>query len=236
MLIDRFGRRHTRLRISVTDRCNLRCTYCMPESNPDYMPRDHLLTFEEIDRIVRVAAGMGVTHVRLTGGEPLVRPQIDQLVQRLNAIPAIQDVSITTNAILIPQHAQSLWDAGLRNVNISCDALERKVFAAATRRDLLPTVLDGIDAARSIGMNVKINAIAQRGITEGQLAAFAEWTRRTNIPIRFIEFMPLDADQHWSDADVYSGREILQQLELLVMPLVSIDAEASQMNTEQAPA
>lgn len=234
MLLDRFGRKHTSLRVSVTDRCNLRCTYCMPAETPDYVERSEILTFEEIERVVRVAANLGVDDVRLTGGEPLVRAQLHRLVVKLKQVDGIGKVSLTTNAILLEQQLPDLYAAGLRSVNISLDALDEESFAKVTRRPGLQKVLDAIEACRSLGVQVKINSIAMRDFTEHQIAAFAKFSRSTNIPIRFIEFMPLDADGNWDTQSVLPGRRILELFSQRERPLVPLgEPNASPANDFQ---
>jgi len=232
MLVDRFGRRHTNLRVSVTDRCNLRCTYCMPEHTPAYRERSEILTFEEIARVVRVAVSLGVNKVRLTGGEPLVRREIDRLVGMLSRTGGLEKLSLTTNGVLLEQQAKPLFEAGLQSVNVSLDALDEDEFQRATRRSGLPQVLAGIDAARRLGMSVKVNAIAMRGLTEGQLEAFGHFARETEIPVRFIEFMPLDADQHWDTDSVFSADEIIARLEDAIRPLVPVETSGPSPSTD----
>lgn len=227
MLVDRFGRVHRSLRISVTDRCNLRCTYCMPEQTPDYQPRREILTFEEIERFTRVAVSLGVEDVRLTGGEPLVRSQLPRLIASLGRIEGLRKIGLTTNGVLLAEQADALLEAGLRHVNVSLDALDPATFRNTTRRDELARVLRGIDVAREIGMGIKINSIAMRGLTEHQITAFGEFTRRTSIPVRFIEFMPLDSDGQWDETSVFSAKEILQRFEDQFGPLVSASRDAS---------
>lgn len=227
MLVDRFGRRHTKLRVSVTDRCNLRCTYCMPAETPEWQERQSLLTFEEIERFVRVAAALGVTSVRLTGGEPLVRRGMDELVRKLVGVLGAGRVSLTTNGLLLEDQIDGLVAAGLRGVNVSLDALDEEAFRAATRRDGLDRVLSGIESARRLGVDVKINAIAMRGLTEDQLEAFGHFTRGTGLPVRFIEFMPLDAGRLWSAETVLSADEILDRFMQWFPPLVELPSDPS---------
>ncbi len=226
-LIDRFGRVHRSLRISVTDRCNLRCTYCMPEHTPKFQPRSEILTFEEIVRFVQIAASLGVRDVRLTGGEPLVRAELHRLIAPLCDIHGLDKVSITTNGILLEDQLSDLVAAGLRYANVSLDALDEETFRAATRRSGLQSVLSGIDAAVAAGMHVKINSIAMRGLTEYQIAAFGEFTRRTNIPVRFIEFMPLDSDGNWDTSAVLSGDEVISMFSQQIRPLIPIQRDGS---------
>ncbi|MDP6443525.1 MAG: GTP 3',8-cyclase MoaA [Pirellulaceae bacterium] len=213
-LVDAFGRVHTNLRISVTDRCNIRCFYCMPEENVLFSPRNEILTFEEIARFVRVAADMGVNKLRITGGEPLVRAQLPELIKQLKSVNGIDDVALTTNAILLADHAQSLRDAGLDRLNISIDTLSPEVFHRITRRDGLQRVLDGIEAARCAGFTrTRLNAVAIRGVTESEIEPLGRFARRSNLELRFIEFMPLDADGQWQSEHVLPGEEIRRRLE-----------------------
>ena len=217
-LVDSFGRVHTNLRVSVTDRCNIRCTYCMPEA-VTFLPRAHLLTFEEIDRLVRVAAGLGVTKVRLTGGEPLVRRDLHRLVARLVAVPGIVDLGLTTNGMLLAEQARDLYDAGLRRLNISLDTLDPARFRALTRRDGLDRVLAGIDAARAAGFGpIKLNAIAIRGETEPEVVPLAHFARERGAELRFIEYMPLDAGA-WERDKVLLADELIARLEAEFGPL-----------------
>ncbi|QDT35870.1 GTP 3',8-cyclase MoaA [Stratiformator vulcanicus] len=232
MLIDRYGRRHTSLRVSVTDRCNLRCTYCMPEATPDYHPRSEILTFEEISRVAQVAASLGVTKVRLTGGEPLVRSELHTLVRMLDNIENLKSIALTTNGTLLAEQAPRLYDAGLRSINVSLDALNEADFQAATRRPGLTKVLAGIDAARDLGMVVKLNAIAMRGVTESQLESFGLFARETGITVRFIEFMPLEADQFWSEQQVLGADEIITRLGEAIRPLVLLNEDSSSPATQ----
>ncbi|WP_419194523.1 GTP 3',8-cyclase MoaA [Novipirellula herctigrandis] len=227
MLIDTFGRLHTSLRVSVTDRCNLRCTYCMPAETPDYESRTEILTFEEIERFVRIAVELGVDDVRLTGGEPLVRAELHKLVGRINAIDGIRRMSMTTNGVLLEAQLDDLFAAGLRSVNVSLDALDAASFREATRRPGLDKVLSAITAARKRQMKVKINAIALRGFTERHIEAFGHFARETKIPIRFIEFMPLDTDGTWDSASVLTGAEILARFSKAIRPLVPLTSNDS---------
>lgn len=222
-LIDGFGREHTNLRVSVTDRCNIRCFYCMPAENVQFMDRKDLLTFEEIVRFVRVCVGLGVNKVRLTGGEPLVRRDLHKLVAMIAAIDGIQDIGITTNGILLAEQAQALWDAGLRRINVSLDALDPVKFKQITRREGYERVLEGIQAAQRVGFDpVKINAVSVRGMTESEIVPFGRFARETGCEIRFIEFMPLDADNAWERDKVLFAHEIIERLSAEIMPLVPI--------------
>jgi len=219
-LVDGFGRVHTDLRISVTDRCNLRCTYCMP-LDVAFKPRDELLTYEEIARTVRVAAGLGIASVRITGGEPLVRQDVDRLVAMLAGIPGIVDLALTTNGLLLGDQALALRQAGLTRLNVSLDALQPDVFEAIARRPGLDRVLAGLAAAKAVGFRaIRINAVSIRGLTEGEIVPLAAFCRREGFQLRFIEFMPLDGETSWSDGQVLSGREVRDILARHVGPLV----------------
>ena len=223
-LIDSFGRRHNNLRISVTDRCNIRCFYCMPATDVQFMPRDELLTFEEIERCATIAARLGVNKLRLTGGEPLVRQQLSKLVEKLAAIEGIQDLGLTTNGILLADQAPDLYAAGLRRINISLDALDPVKFREVTRRDGYERVLEGIQAARDVGFDpIKINAVSIRGLTEDQAVPFAQLARESGIEVRFIEFMPLDAENAWERDKVLFAADIRARLEAELGPLVPRD-------------
>jgi cyclic pyranopterin phosphate synthase len=223
-LTDAFGRVHTNLRVSVTDRCNIRCFYCMPNENVQFKPRHDLLTFEEMERFVRVVAGMGINKVRLTGGEPLVRQDIDKLVARLAAVPGIDDIAMTTNGILLDRYAQKLKDAGLRRLNISLDALSEETFQRIARREGLQRVLDGIFAALRAGFEkIRLNAVAIKGITEAEVIPLCRFAREHDLELRFIEFMPLDAENHWESDQVLSGEAIRAMLEAEFGPLVPAD-------------
>lgn len=219
-LVDCFGRIHTDLRISVTDRCNIRCFYCMPAENLQFLPRKDLLTFEEIERFVRVVASMGVNTVRLTGGEPLVRRDLHKLIEKLARIDGIKDIALTTNGILLAEQAAALKSAGLNRLNISLDALNEEKFRQITRRDGYEKVLAGIHAAQEIGFEqIKLNAVAIRGLSESEIIPFGHFAREQNLEVRFIEFMPLDADGNWDNSQVLSGDEILTRLAEAICPL-----------------
>ena len=219
-LVDGFGRRHTNLRISVTDRCNIRCFYCMPAEGVVFRPRGELLTFEEIARTVRALAPLGIDKLRLTGGEPLVRSDLDALVRLLVAVPGIRDVAITTNGTLLEEQAQALKSAGLHRLNISLDTLSEEVFQQITRRRGLDRVLAGIAAAQDAGFEqIRLNAIAIRGLSEAEIIPLATFARDRDLELRFIEFMPLDAEQNWSSGEVLTGREIRRMVESEFGPL-----------------
>ncbi|MCH2203318.1 MAG: GTP 3',8-cyclase MoaA [Fuerstiella sp.] len=213
-LIDSFGRLHNNLRVSVTDRCNLRCFYCMPEHDPEFMPKSELLTFEETERVVRVGTGLGIDRVRLTGGEPLVRRELHKLIESIVSLPGIRDVGLTTNGIFLSEQAHLLRDAGLKRLNISLDALDPETFRKMTRRDGFDRVLAGIQAAKDAGFKpIKLNAVSVRGLTEDQIIPFGELAREGDIDVRFIEFMPLDAENEWERGKVLFAHEIIGILE-----------------------
>ena len=220
-LVDTFGRVHTNLRISVTDRCNIRCFYCMPNENVQFRPRDELLTFEEIERFVRVVAGMGVHKLRLTGGEPLVRAELHKLVGKLAVVPGIRDIALTTNGILLAEQVDDLRRAGLRRLNISLDTLSDETFRRISRRDGLDRVLAGIFAAKRAGFEkIRLNTVAIRGITDDEIVPLGRFAREHDLELRFIEFMPLDAEQHWQSDQVLDGDEIRARLEDAFGPLI----------------
>ncbi len=204
------GRTIVNLRISVTDRCNFRCTYCMPADNVEFMDRSNLLTFEEIYRVVTVASGLGINRIRLTGGEPLMRKDLPTLIKMINEVEGINDIALTTNAFFLKDQAQSLLDAGLKRLNVSLDSLDPDKFRDVNRRDCLQSVLDGLDAARNIGFkSIKINAVAVRNFSETEIMGLIEMGRSEGFEIRFIEFMPLDSDKMWERDKVLFGHEIV---------------------------
>ncbi|QEG34644.1 Cyclic pyranopterin monophosphate synthase [Bythopirellula goksoeyrii] len=220
-LTDTLGRVHTSLRVSVTDRCNIRCFYCMPLENVNFRPRDELLTFEEIERFVRIGVTLGIRKIRLTGGEPLVRSELPQLVERLASIDGIEDLALTTNGILLTEQAADLQAAGLQRLNVSLDSLSEETFQKISRRSGLQRVLDGIFAARVAGFtDIRLNAIAIRGLTETEIVPLAGFARTHDFELRFIEFMPLDAENHWESEQVLTSQEIRQTLEANFCPLV----------------
>ncbi|GAA4453045.1 GTP 3',8-cyclase MoaA [Novipirellula rosea] len=214
-LTDSLGRVHTSVRLSVTDRCNLRCTYCMPELDATFMPRDHLLTFEELHRLTELlVTRCGINDVRLTGGEPLVRRELDRFVAMLSGIPGLTDLSLTTNGILLPEQAAKLKAAGLKRLNISIDTLDHEQFKKLARRDSLDETLAGIEAAIQCGFeSIKLNAIAIQGITEHEFVSLIEFAAAKQVVIRFIEFMPLDFDRAWQRDSVLSGDRLLGLIE-----------------------
>jgi cyclic pyranopterin phosphate synthase len=218
-LVDTFGRRHNNLRISVTDRCNLRCTYCMPEE-VTFRDKRELLSFEEIATFVEVAASLGVNKIRLTGGEPLMRKELHKLVRLLVAIPGIDDIGLTTNGLLLAQHAAELFDAGLRRLNVSLDTLDPARFRALTRRDGLDQVLAGLAEAKRVGFApIKVNAVAVRGFAEDDVVPLAHYCRDQGFELRFIEYMPIGAEP-WERDKVFFAHEILELISRNVGALV----------------
>ncbi len=212
-LIDGHGRVHRSLRISVTDRCNIRCFYCMPEEDVSFVAHDEVLTFEEIARVVSILAAVGIRDVRLTGGEPLVRRDLPKLVEMLSQIEGVEDLAMTTNAILLPRFAAPLREAGLKRLNISLDTLNEATFRRITRRAGIGRVLDGIDAAIAAGFeSIRLNALAIRDLTEAEITPLVEFATSRSLTMRFIEYMPLDAERRWDRSQVLSGEEILARL------------------------
>jgi cyclic pyranopterin phosphate synthase len=233
-LVDSHGRTLRDLRVSLTDRCNFRCLYCLPETEaaqnfyrghwaqmPDskpivqeWVPRAHLLSFEEIERVIRRAAQLGITKIRLTGGEPLLRQELEKLVARIATIPGIEDLAMTTNGFLFAEKARALREAGLRRVSFSLDSLDRANFKKMTGRDGLDSVLTGIQLAQDLGYApVKINAVIIRDINDHELESLVAFARDLNVSLRFIEFMPLDSARAWQREMVVSGAEILRRLQ-----------------------
>jgi cyclic pyranopterin phosphate synthase len=227
-LTDSWGRQIRSLRVSVTDRCNFRCRYCMPAEGLPWLPKPEILSFEEIHRLVALMAAMGVREVRLTGGEPLVRRDLPELVRMLAATNGVEDLSLTTNGVLLDRLAGPLVEAGLRRVNVSLDSLSHTRFAEITRRDALDRVLAGLDAAERHPelRPIKVNSVAIRGFSETEVPALAELARRKPYIVRFLEFMPLDADERWDADKVLSGAEIRAIVEER-WPLVEVPAGPS---------
>jgi GTP 3',8-cyclase len=212
-LVDRFGRQHRDLRISLTDRCSLRCTYCMPAEGVPWLARSTMLSTEEILRVARVGVENGITEVRLTGGEPLLRVDVVDIVRRLTALPNAPEVSLTTNALRLPALAAPLRDAGLSRVNISLDTLDRARFMELTRRDKLVETLAGIAAADAAGLRpVKINAVAMRGVNDDEVVALTRFAVDRGYQMRFIEQMPLDGGHTWDRTEMVTQAEILDRL------------------------
>jgi cyclic pyranopterin phosphate synthase len=256
LLRDSHGRVMRDLRVSVTDRCNFRCLYCLPETeeaadfyrtrfdtlrNPvpvaltpirrEWKPRSHLLTFEEITRVVRIAVAHGIEKIRVTGGEPLLRRGVDGLVRSLAAIPGVRDLAMTTNGALFGPQAETLRVAGLRRISFSMDSLDRDNFRRMTGRDGLGSVLSGIRAARALGFSpVKVNAVVIRGMNDHEIPALARFARDEDLGLRFIEFMPLDSSRAWQRDLVVPGREILARLRA-EFGLVAVDQSANPSET-----
>lgn len=228
-LVDGFGRVHRDLRISVTDRCNFRCAYCMPEEGMQWQRREDLLTFEEIERVARIMVQRyGIDGIRLTGGEPTVRAKLPILVEKLAALGV--DLAMTTNGVSLPLLAADLKAAGLRRVNISLDSLRADRFEELTRRDELDRVLAGIDAAQAAGFDpVKVNVVVMKGINDDEVLDFARFGRERGVTVRFIEFMPLDADEVWNNDRVLTQDEILTTLrsEFALEPVERTSAPAT---------
>jgi cyclic pyranopterin phosphate synthase len=225
-LSDGFGRVHRDLRISVTDRCNFRCSYCMPAEGLDWLPRTEVLSYEEITRVARICVErFGFDGIRLTGGEPTLRADLPVLVEQLAALDV--DLALTTNGTTLRRLAPALVDAGLSRINISCDSLRPERFATITRRDELAKVLDGVDAAIEAGLApIKLNVVAMRGVNDDELLDFAEFGRTKGIVIRFIEFMPLDAQGDWTNEQVLTQDEIVSAIHAK-FPLVAQAARGS---------
>jgi cyclic pyranopterin phosphate synthase len=232
-LVDSHGRVLRDLRVSLTDRCNFRCLYCLPETEaaqnfyrghwahlPDskpivqeWVPRSDLLTFEEIERLIRISVGLGIQKIRLTGGEPLLRQDLEKLVARIAAIPGLTDLAMTTNGFLFPQKARALREAGLHRLSFSLDSLDRENFKKITGRDGLSLVLESIALAQELGFDpVKVNAVVIRGLNDHEIEALAQFGRERGLAMRFIEFMPLDSARAWLKELVVPGRELLERL------------------------
>jgi GTP 3',8-cyclase len=211
-LVDRYGRVHNDIRISVTDRCNLRCVYCMPEEGLSFLPNSELLTFDEITRLARVARDLGVSALRITGGEPLVRRGLPSLIASLSAL-GFEDLAMTTNGTELARVARALAAAGLRRVNVSCDSLQPERFSAIRRRGKLDVVLDAMRAAEEAGLTpLKVNVVLLRGHNDDEILDFASFARTTGRIVRFIEFMPLDAQGNWDRGQLVTGREVFERI------------------------
>ncbi|HKE20842.1 MAG TPA: GTP 3',8-cyclase MoaA [Bryobacteraceae bacterium] len=221
-LLDSFCRVHDNLRISVTDRCNIRCFYCMPEEDVEFVDRSQILDFEEIERFVRIAVTLGITKLRITGGEPLVRRGLPDLVRRLAPIEGIRDLALTTNGVLLAGMAEPLFEAGLRRINVHLDTLDRERFRRITRRDDLHKVLNGIEAARRLGYSIKLNAVAVKNLVEPDIVPLAQFGREHGIEVRYIEFMPLDAQNLWDRGKVLMADQIIETLSREISPLIPV--------------
>ena len=222
-LVDSWGRVHDNLRISVTDRCNIRCFYCMPETDVHFVRRSEILDFEEIERFVRIAVTLGIRKLRVTGGEPLVRRDLAVLIRRLSTIPGIKDLALTTNGVLLPQLAAPLYEAGLRRINVHLDTIDRARFLEITRRDEIHKVLAGLEACKQLGYSkIKLNAVAVKHLVEPDIVPLARYARENGFEVRYIEFMPLDAQNLWDRSKVLLADEIIATLGREIAPLVPV--------------
>ncbi len=214
LLIDSYGRRIKSMRISITDKCNFRCTYCMPAEGLPWLKKAEILSYEELERIARVAVSIGIEQIRLTGGEPLVRRDVPDFIRQLRKIAGLRSLSLTTNGILLKQQAGALAQAGLNRINVSLDSLIREKFAQLTRRDQLSRVLEGLEELEKYPSihPIKVNAVAIRGYSEEEALDFVRLARRKAYVMRWIEFMPLDADQIWRKEDILTGAELKASL------------------------
>jgi cyclic pyranopterin phosphate synthase len=224
-LRDSYNRPIRDLRVSLTDRCNFRCFYCLPHGEPPIAPKEQMLSYEEIDYVCEIFVSLGIEKIRLTGGEPMLRRDIETIIRKLSRLKTsgLQDLALTTNGYYLPERAQSLKDAGLDRVTISLDSLKRDVFKRMTGVDVLDKVLAGIAAAKKAGLDpIKINAVIVRGHNEDEVADFAAFAREHDVKMRYIEFMPLDSGHEWSREDVVSGKEIRDRISER-FPLVRVD-------------
>jgi cyclic pyranopterin phosphate synthase len=225
LLRDAYNRPIRDLRVSLTDRCNFRCFYCLPHGEPPIAPKEQMLSYEEIDYVCEIFVSLGIEKLRLTGGEPMLRRDIETIIRKLTRLKSsgLRDLALTTNGYYLPERAQSLKDAGLDRVTISLDSLKRDVFKRMTGVDVLDKVLAGIDAAKKAGLEpIKINAVIVRGHNEDEVADFAAFAREYDVKMRFIEFMPLDSGHEWSREDVVSGKEIRERISER-FPLVRVE-------------
>lgn len=225
MLRDSYNRPIRDLRVSLTDRCNFRCFYCLPHGEPPIAPKEQMLSYEEIDYVCEIFVSLGIEKLRLTGGEPMLRRDIETIIRKLSRLKSsgLQDLALTTNGYYLPERAQSLKDAGLDRVTISLDSLKRDIFKRMTGVDVLDKVLSGIAAAKAAGLEpIKINAVIVRGHNEDEVADFAAFAREHDVKMRYIEFMPLDSGHEWAREDVVSGKEIRERISER-FPLVRVD-------------
>ena len=225
MLRDSYNRPIRDLRVSLTDRCNFRCFYCLPHGEPPIAPKEQMLSYEEIEYLCEIFVALGIEKLRLTGGEPMLRRDIETIIRKLSALKSsgLLDLALTTNGYYLPERAQSLKDAGLDRVTISLDSLKRDVFKRMTGVDVLDKVLAGIAASKAAGLEpIKINAVIVRGHNEDEVADFAVFAREHDVKMRFIEFMPLDSGHEWAREDVVSGKEIRDRISER-FPLVRLD-------------
>ncbi|NWK83281.1 GTP 3',8-cyclase MoaA [Staphylococcus sp. GSSP0090] len=217
-ITDKLGRPIRDLRLSVTDRCNFRCDYCMPKEifGDDFvfLPKDELLTFDEMVRIAQVYTRLGVKKIRITGGEPLLRRDLDKLIYQLNQLEGVEDIGLTTNGLLLKKHGQKLYDAGLRRINVSLDAIDDAVFQAINNRNIkASTILQQIDYAVAIGFQVKVNVVVQKGVNDDQIVPMVQYFKDKDVQIRFIEFMDVGNDNGWDFSKVVSKDEMLEMIE-----------------------
>jgi cyclic pyranopterin phosphate synthase len=226
LLKDSYGRRIRDLRVSLTDRCNFRCFYCLPHGEPPIAPKSEMLTYEEIEYVSEIFVALGIEKIRLTGGEPMMRRDIETIIRKLSTLkPRLHDLALTTNGYFLPGRAEGLKEAGLDRITISLDSLKRDVFRKMTGVDVLDRVLEGMEAARNAGLTpIKVNAVIVRGHNDAEVADFAAFAREHDVRMRFIEFMPLDSGHEWSRADVVPGREIRERIEER-FPLVPLKVE-----------
>lgn len=223
-LIDSFGRVHTSLRVSVTDACNIRCKYCMPENIAGFLPQNRLLKFDSIDRIVSVLVKAGINKVRLTGGEPLMRPNLWELIRRLSKIDGLLQIALTTNGMLLSDQIDRLVQSGLTHINVSLDTLREPAFQQISRREGLDLVLQGLRAAVASPLNVRVNALLLRDINLQDCLPLVEFARELGVVIRFIEFMPLDANRSWRQSQVVPGSEVRQMVQQRFGRLIPSDS------------
>lgn len=228
-LTDQLGRPMRDLRISVTDRCNFRCSYCMPKEvfGDDYafLPKEELLTFEEIHRLTKLFVSLGVKKIRLTGGEPLLRKGLPELIKLIFSVEGVEDIGLTTNGLLLKRHGQALYDAGLRRLNISLDALDPELFGKLNGRGISSaTILEQIDYAKSLGFEIKVNMVVQKDVNDAEILPMAAYFKERDITLRFIEFMDVGNDNNWSFKKVVTKQEILRKLET-VYTLVAVDED-----------
>ena len=229
MLTDRFGRVVESLRISVTDRCNFRCRYCMPEEGMVWLRKEELLSYEEIIRLTSVFTSLGVGHIRLTGGEPLLRKELPTLVAGINRVPGVKDIALTTNGFALAEQASALSEAGLNRLNVSLDSLNQSTFTAMARRDLLNKVLEGLSAAASLSFRpIKINAVLIRGMNDNEIGEFVDLARSGKYIVRFIEFMPIGAEDGWSAEKVLPTHEVLERIRNLGHELIPLTPHGPQ--------
>lgn len=235
-LIDRFGRPHRALRISVTDVCNIRCQYCMPAEGATFLPQHRLLSFDHIERFVRIVSKLGINKIRITGGEPLMRPRLSELIERLSRIEAVHDIAITTNGMLLADQLPELVRCGLERINISLDTLNEATFKVLARREGLGKVLEGIAATKAFPtLRVRLNALILREVNYDDILPLAEFARSQHLPLRFIEFMPLDAERAWQKQRVVTGDELRRVLSERYGPLRPLAVrDASQPATDYA--